>query len=100
MVRGRRIRVVWATTCRCQFPPRLVADLAVTQGKGSVCLGRSKRAVLVLCVRRSCLYDCPAIVKCYIYVGYGYPEIDLMKLFSNGKSIVIIRKCVKELISV
>ena len=31
------------------------------------------------------------------YVGYGYPEIDLMKLFSSGKSIVIIRKCVKEL---
>ena len=44
-------------------------------------------------------YDCPTIVKCCIYVGYGYPEIDLMELFSSGKSIVIIRKCVKELIS-
>ena len=82
MVRGRRIRVVWATTCRFQC-------LAVTQGKESVCLERSKRAVLGLCVRRSC-----------IYVGHGYPEIDLMELFSSGKSIVIIRKCVKELISV
>ena len=53
MVRGRWIRVVWATTCRCKFPPRLVAGLAVTQGKESVCLGRSKRAVLLYEVKRT-----------------------------------------------
>ena len=53
MVHGRWIRVVWATTCHCEFPPRLVAGLAVTQGTGSVCLGRSKRAVLLYVMKRS-----------------------------------------------
>ena len=45
-------------------------------------------------------YDCPAIIKCCIYVRYGYPEIDLNELFSSRKRIVIIRKCVVDLISV
>ena len=45
--------VVWATACHCEFPPRLMAGLAVTQGKESVCLGRSKRAVLLYVMKRS-----------------------------------------------
>ena len=53
MVHGRWIRVVWATTCRCEFPPRLVAGLAVTQGTESVCLGRLKRAVVHYIINRS-----------------------------------------------
>ena len=47
MVCSRWMRVVWATACHCKFPPRLVAGQAVTQGKESVCLGRSKRAVQI-----------------------------------------------------
>ena len=76
MVRGRRIRVVWATTCRCQFPLRLVEGLAVTQGKESVSLGRSERVVLTY-VLKKLFYDCPAIEKlhiCLIWMSGNRPS--------------------------
>ena len=53
MVHGRWIRVVWATSWRCEFPPRLVAGLAVTQETESVCLGRLKRAVVPYMINMS-----------------------------------------------
>ena len=46
MVHGRWIRVVWETSWRCEFRPRLVAGLAMTQETESVCLWRLKRAVV------------------------------------------------------
>ena len=53
MVHDRWIQVVWATSCRCEFPPRLVAGLAVTRETESVCIGRLKRAVLLYMIKRS-----------------------------------------------
>ena len=53
MVRSRWNRAVWATAFHCKFPPQLVVGQAVTQGKESVCLRRSKRAVLKYVSRKS-----------------------------------------------
>ena len=58
MVHGRWIRVVWATSCRSEFPPRLVTGLAVTQETESVCIGRLKRAVIhYICIDLSRAFD-------------------------------------------
>ena len=47
-----------STMCHCEFPPRLVAGLAVTQGTESVCLGRLKRAVVHYMIKRSsCVFN-------------------------------------------
>ena len=62
MVHGKWIQVVWAISCRCEFPPRLVVGLAVTQETESVCLGRLKRAVIHYMIKRSlCVFS----GKCY-----------------------------------
>ena len=67
MVHRRWIRVVWPTMCRCEFPPRLVTGLAVTQGTELVCLGHSKRAVLLYVMKRSYVFVRQILKDTYMF---------------------------------
>ena len=62
MVHGRWIRVVWATSCRCEFPPRLVAGLAVTQETESVLSRALEESGSTLYDKKEFLCVCPANV--------------------------------------
>ena len=77
MVHGRWIRVVWSTSWRYEFTPRLVAGLAVTPNNASVCLGRLNRAVVHYMINRSsCVFIWQMLFFYrYLYVCYSCPEM-------------------------